>query len=164
MSRFTDRVKPLWRTARLALERLEDRTLPSVVPLSGELVLLSAGGSAGLGGTSYSSTALAANPSGQFVTSTVSAHFGAGTVPVTQLFTQSFTRFVEVRSQVGAGVVNAVSPAVAMDAIGNYAIAYVAGNTLDNPTTSHATRRVLGWEPTRPGLIADFDNGNYFRM
>jgi nucleoside-diphosphate-sugar epimerase len=35
---------------------------------------------------------------------------------------------------------------------------------LDNPTTSHATRRILGWEPTHPGLIADFDNGDYFRM
>ena len=35
---------------------------------------------------------------------------------------------------------------------------------LDNPTTNHATRRILGWEPTHPGLIADFDNGDYFSM
>ena len=33
---------------------------------------------------------------------------------------------------------------------------------LDNPTSSHATRRMLGWEPTHPGLLADFDNGDYF--
>jgi nucleoside-diphosphate-sugar epimerase len=33
---------------------------------------------------------------------------------------------------------------------------------LDNPTTSLVTRRILGWEPTHPGLIADFDNGDYF--
>ena len=33
---------------------------------------------------------------------------------------------------------------------------------LDNPTTNLATRRILGWEPTHPGLIADFDTGDYF--
>jgi hypothetical protein len=32
----------------------------------------------------------------------------------------------------------------------------------DNPTSNLATRRVLGWEPAHPGLIADFDNGDYF--
>jgi nucleoside-diphosphate-sugar epimerase len=33
---------------------------------------------------------------------------------------------------------------------------------LDNPTSSLLTRRTLGWEPTHPGLIADFDEGDYF--
>lgn len=33
---------------------------------------------------------------------------------------------------------------------------------LDNPTSTLATRRILGWEPTHPGLIADFDHGDYF--
>ena len=33
---------------------------------------------------------------------------------------------------------------------------------LDNPTTNLATRRILGWEPTHPGLFADFDDGDYF--
>jgi nucleoside-diphosphate-sugar epimerase len=33
---------------------------------------------------------------------------------------------------------------------------------LDNPTSTLATRRILGWEPVHPGLIADFDNGDYF--
>ncbi|MEU0502670.1 SDR family oxidoreductase [Nocardia sp. NPDC005998] len=34
--------------------------------------------------------------------------------------------------------------------------------TRDLPTSSRTTRRVLGWEPTHPGLLADFDEGNYF--
>ena len=24
------------------------------------------------------------------------------------------------------------------------------------------TRRILGWQPTHPGLLADFDHGDYF--
>jgi hypothetical protein len=32
----------------------------------------------------------------------------------------------------------------------------------DIPTSSAATRRILGWEPTHPGLLADFDKGEYF--
>jgi nucleoside-diphosphate-sugar epimerase len=33
---------------------------------------------------------------------------------------------------------------------------------LDNPASSLLTRQILGWEPTHPGLIADFDHGDYF--
>jgi len=33
---------------------------------------------------------------------------------------------------------------------------------LDNPTSTLATRRILGWEPVHPGLLADFDHGDYF--
>ena len=33
---------------------------------------------------------------------------------------------------------------------------------LDNPTSSLVTRRILGWQPVHPGLIADFDHGDYF--
>jgi len=32
----------------------------------------------------------------------------------------------------------------------------------DLPATSHVTRRILGWEPTHPGLLEDFDKGDYF--
>ncbi len=33
---------------------------------------------------------------------------------------------------------------------------------LDNPTSTLVTRRILGWEPVHPGLLADFDLGDYF--
>ncbi len=33
---------------------------------------------------------------------------------------------------------------------------------LDNPVTTLATRKILGWEPVRPGLAADFDEADYF--
>ncbi len=33
---------------------------------------------------------------------------------------------------------------------------------LDNPVTTLATRKILGWEPVRPGLLADFDEADYF--
>jgi nucleoside-diphosphate-sugar epimerase len=33
---------------------------------------------------------------------------------------------------------------------------------LDNPATSLVTRRILGWAPAHPGLLADFDEGDYF--
>jgi nucleoside-diphosphate-sugar epimerase len=32
----------------------------------------------------------------------------------------------------------------------------------DNPTSNAKTREILGWEPTHPGLIADYDAGHYF--
>ena len=33
---------------------------------------------------------------------------------------------------------------------------------LDNPSSSERTRQALGWQPTRPGLIADLDRPRYF--
>jgi nucleoside-diphosphate-sugar epimerase len=33
---------------------------------------------------------------------------------------------------------------------------------LDNPTSSAITQRLLGWRPTRPGLIADLGEDHYF--
>jgi nucleoside-diphosphate-sugar epimerase len=33
---------------------------------------------------------------------------------------------------------------------------------LDNPVTAVTTRRTLGWEPTHPGLLTDFDTADYF--
>jgi nucleoside-diphosphate-sugar epimerase len=33
---------------------------------------------------------------------------------------------------------------------------------IDSPASSAQTRRLLGWEPTRPGLIADLDHARYF--
>jgi nucleoside-diphosphate-sugar epimerase len=33
---------------------------------------------------------------------------------------------------------------------------------IDNPTSSKRTQELLGWQPTRPGLIDDLDEGHYF--
>ncbi|MFJ9779192.1 SDR family oxidoreductase [Amycolatopsis sp. NPDC101161] len=34
--------------------------------------------------------------------------------------------------------------------------------TQSYPASNRITRETLGWEPTRPGLLADLDNGHYF--
>jgi nucleoside-diphosphate-sugar epimerase len=34
--------------------------------------------------------------------------------------------------------------------------------TLDDPTSNAKTREIVDWEPTHPGLIADYDAGHYF--
>jgi nucleoside-diphosphate-sugar epimerase len=34
--------------------------------------------------------------------------------------------------------------------------------TMDLPATDLVTRRILGWEPAQPHLLADLNNGNYF--
>lgn len=51
-----------------------------------------------------------------------------------------------------------VPPDDATDHFG-FLSAFVA---LDNPTSSTFTRQLLDWHPTRPGLLADLDDGHYF--
>ncbi|MEE4493808.1 hypothetical protein [Streptomyces sp. BE230] len=36
--------------------------------------------------------------------------------------------------------------------------------TLDLPASSLVTRPTLGWEPARPGVLADLDNGHCFSV
>jgi hypothetical protein len=33
---------------------------------------------------------------------------------------------------------------------------------MDNPVSTSATRKLLGWEPVHPSLLADLDEGHYF--
>jgi nucleoside-diphosphate-sugar epimerase len=35
--------------------------------------------------------------------------------------------------------------------------------SIDNPTSSAITRNQLGWQPMQPGLIADLEEGHYFK-
>jgi nucleoside-diphosphate-sugar epimerase len=35
--------------------------------------------------------------------------------------------------------------------------------SIDNPTSSAITREQLGWQPKQPGLIADLEEGHYFK-
>jgi hypothetical protein len=35
---------------------------------------------------------------------------------------------------------------------------------LDSAASSTLTRELVGWEPVRPGLLADLDEGHYFRV
>lgn len=43
--------------------------------------------------------------------------------------------------------------------------AFLAGFAqADNPSSNELTRKLLGWTPTHPGLIADIDNGHYFAL
>jgi nucleoside-diphosphate-sugar epimerase len=34
--------------------------------------------------------------------------------------------------------------------------------SMDNPASGELTRELLGWKPTRPGLIEDLEDGHYF--
>ena len=35
--------------------------------------------------------------------------------------------------------------------------------TQSHPASNLITRQTLGWEPAQPSLLADLDNGHYFR-
>ena len=56
------------------------------------------------------------------------------------------------------GIPTASIPADRLEAHFGFLAAVI---TLDNPTSTRATRRILGWEPTHPGLLADNDPGDY---
>jgi nucleoside-diphosphate-sugar epimerase len=55
-------------------------------------------------------------------------------------------------------------PAVSVtpDQIGDY-LGFLGGFWgFDGPASARITRDLLGWQPTRPGLIADLEQGHYF--
>jgi nucleoside-diphosphate-sugar epimerase len=67
----------------------------------------------------------------------------------------------EIATAIGRGTSLPVRPVTAEEAEDYFrfiAFALLA----DNPTSSAKTRELVGWEPTHPGLIAEFDAGHYF--
>jgi nucleoside-diphosphate-sugar epimerase len=54
--------------------------------------------------------------------------------------------------------VTAISPATAVDHFGWLGAFF----SLDVPASSTLTRELLGWRPTRPGLLDDLEQGHYF--
>ncbi len=67
----------------------------------------------------------------------------------------------EIAQSIGGhlGIPAASIPADRLEAHFGFLAALIA---LDNPVTSLVTRRLLSWEPAHPGLLADFDDGDYF--
>jgi nucleoside-diphosphate-sugar epimerase len=57
---------------------------------------------------------------------------------------------------------NIPAVSVAPEQAGEY-VGYLGGFWgVDGPASAQITRDLLGWEPTRPGLIADLEEGHYF--
>jgi nucleoside-diphosphate-sugar epimerase len=67
----------------------------------------------------------------------------------------------EIAEAIGRGTDLEVR-SVAEEGLADY-FSFLAGFiVLDDPTSNAKTRELLGWEPTHPGLIADYDEGSYF--
>ena len=70
--------------------------------------------------------------------------------------------FLDIAGVIGRHLnlpVLSVPPAVAAVHFGWLSFAVSA----DNPTSSTLTRELLGWSPYHPGLIADLEDGHYFK-
>ena len=67
----------------------------------------------------------------------------------------------EIAESIGAhlGLPAASIPAAGLQAHFGFLAGLIA---LDGPVTTEQTRRILGWEPVHPGLLADFDEAGYF--
>ncbi len=69
--------------------------------------------------------------------------------------------FRDIAGAIGRHLGVPVEPIAADDVSAHFGyLAPLVG--LDNPVTSELTTELLGWVPTRPGLIADLDEGHYF--
>jgi nucleoside-diphosphate-sugar epimerase len=69
--------------------------------------------------------------------------------------------FREIAEAIGRGVgvpTSSIPAEAAAEHFGYLAFAVQP----DNPTSAEATRRLLGWEPVHPGLLADLEAGHYF--
>jgi len=61
-----------------------------------------------------------------------------------------------------AAHLNIPAVSVASERIGEY-VGFLGGFWgFDGPASAQITRDLLGWQPTRPGLIADLEQGHYF--
>jgi nucleoside-diphosphate-sugar epimerase len=60
--------------------------------------------------------------------------------------------------------VTALSPAEAPGDIQRHFGLFALFASMDAPASSALTRRELGWQPVHPGLIADLDDGHYFKV
>ncbi|MFI7604289.1 SDR family oxidoreductase [Micromonospora sp. NPDC049366] len=70
--------------------------------------------------------------------------------------------FAEIAAAIGRNLgipVRSISP----EAAGEYFGFLAPFAQLDSPASAAITRDLLGWTPTRPGLLADLDEGHYFR-
>jgi nucleoside-diphosphate-sugar epimerase len=69
--------------------------------------------------------------------------------------------FRDIAAAIGRGAGVPTASISAADAAARFAfLGPVVG--ADNPTSSAVTRKLLGWEPEHPGLIADLEHGHYF--
>ena len=69
--------------------------------------------------------------------------------------------FRRIAAAIGRGL-NVPTRSVEPDQAGEYVGYLAAFVALDNPTSAARTRRLLGWEPTHPGLLDDLNHGHYF--
>jgi nucleoside-diphosphate-sugar epimerase len=71
--------------------------------------------------------------------------------------------FREIAAAIGRGL-GVPAESVSADDAAEW-FAFLGGFVgLDNPTSSDLTRKELGWEPARPGLIDDLEHGHYLRQ
>jgi nucleoside-diphosphate-sugar epimerase len=69
--------------------------------------------------------------------------------------------FRDIAAAIGRGL-NVPAAAIAPEDAGEHFSFLATFVTLDGPVSSERTRRLLGWEPSHPGLIEDLDEGHYF--
>jgi nucleoside-diphosphate-sugar epimerase len=70
--------------------------------------------------------------------------------------------FRDIAAAIGAHLNLPVTGISAQEAEGHFSwLAHFV--SIDSPTSSALTRELLGWNPVQPGLIADIEEGHYFK-